>query len=105
MDPNNRDTREPATPAEYAAAEQRARVILTSPYASSPAQIEWALQFPGLEDVFWESLGERHAEDREILAVNSTSTPAEVAAIARLIAAAPALLAACRAARTVLNQS
>ncbi len=56
----NRDTGAPATPAEYEAAEQRAREILASPY-SSPEQIAWALQFPGLEDVFWESAGERRA--------------------------------------------
>lgn len=56
----NRDTGQPATPAEYAAAEQRAHEIIASPYAS-PEQIEWALQFPGIAEelVFWESAGER----------------------------------------------
>jgi len=59
----NRLTGREATPTEYAAAERRAHAIITSPY-SSPEQVEWALQFPGVADelVFWESADERRLQ-------------------------------------------
>jgi len=64
----SRETGKPATPAEYQAAQQRARDILASPY-SSPEQIEWALQFPGMELVWWESANDirlaRRRQERE----------------------------------------
>jgi hypothetical protein len=54
----NIETGQQATQAEYADCVLRAREIIQSPY-SSPEQIEWALQFPGMEYVFWESANDR----------------------------------------------
>jgi hypothetical protein len=54
----NAQTGKPATDREYEAARRRAFEIMQSPY-SSPEQIEWALQFPGTEYVFWESANEK----------------------------------------------
>ena len=44
----------PAGPEEYAACVLRAREIVASPQ-SSPEQIKWALNFPEIDVMFWES--------------------------------------------------
>lgn len=54
----NTTTGKPVTKAEFAAACVRALEIVRSPY-SSPEQIEWALNFPGTDMVFWESANEK----------------------------------------------
>jgi len=54
----NRETGEEATRAEEEACRVRAQQILASPY-SSPEQIEWAMQFPGVAVRSWESCQEK----------------------------------------------
>ena len=48
----------PAGPEEYAACVLRAKEIVSSPQ-SSPEQIEWALNFPEVDAMFWESTREQ----------------------------------------------
>ena len=48
----------PAGPEEYAACVLQAKEIVSSPH-SSPEQIEWALNFPEIDAMFWESTREQ----------------------------------------------
>ena len=47
-----------AEPEEYVACVLRAKEIISSPQ-SSPEQIEWALNFPEVDVMFWESTREQ----------------------------------------------
>ena len=51
-------TGQPITPAEYSTCVLRAKDIVSSPQ-SSPEQIEWALNFPEIDAMFWESTREQ----------------------------------------------
>ena len=50
-----------AGPEEYAACVLRAKEIVSSPQ-SSPEQIEWALNFPEIDVMFWESTRKQRVE-------------------------------------------
>ena len=56
----------PAGPEEYAACVLRAKEIVSSPQ-SSPEQIEWALNFPEVDVMFWESTRERQVVDLVVI--------------------------------------